>query len=110
MPRNGQSVYTYSDLLNASNRIARGLESSGIRRGMRAVLMARPSFEFFALIFGLVRAGVALVLVDPGIGLRNVTRCIDECAPEVFIGAPAAHAIRLLFGWGRGSVRINITT
>jgi olefin beta-lactone synthetase len=109
-PRSGQSVYTYSELLNASNCIAAGLESHGIRRGMRAVLMARPSFEFFALIFALVRAGVSLVLVDPGIGLRNVTRCINECAPEVFIGMPAAHAIRLLYGWGRGSVRINVTT
>jgi olefin beta-lactone synthetase len=108
--RSGQSVYTYRDLLEASNRIACGLEAYGIRRGMRAVLMARPSFEFFALTFALVRAGVSLVLVDPGIGLRNVTRCINECAPEVFIGAPTAHAIRLLYGWGSNSVRINVST
>lgn len=107
--RSGRDCYTFGDLLSASDTIARGLDSSGIRRGMRAALMVTPSFEFFALAFALLRADIVPVIVDPGIGLRNVTPCLAESQPDVFIGTTAAHIIARLFGWGRGSVRVNIT-
>jgi acyl-CoA synthetase (AMP-forming)/AMP-acid ligase II len=49
------------------------------------------------------------VLVDPGIGLRNMGGCLRTAEPEAFIGVPAAHLARLVLGWGRPSARLLVT-
>ena len=107
-PREKKRIYTYHEFHEASDQIARGLSASGIRRGMRVALMATPGFDFFALCFALVRAGAVVVMVDPGIGLRNVTACLAKSAPEVYVGTPLSHLVRLLYGWGKDSVRLCI--
>src|SRR5688572_14046831 len=105
-----QPIYTFRELDEASHLLARGLESCGICRGIRVALMASPSVNFFALAFALVKVGAVVVMVDPAIGLRNVTECLAQCAPEVYVGTPISHLVRLIYGWGKGSVRLNITT
>ena len=107
--RRTERVIPYRELLDHSNRIARGLSSIEAVKGMRASLMAPPNAEFFAIGFALLRAGIVPVIVDPGIGLKSVTECIAECEPEIFIGSPAAHMIRHGLGWGKASVQVNIT-
>ena len=72
---------------------------------MRTVLMVTPSLEFFALTFALFKVGAVIVLIDPGMGTKNLGVCLAEAEPEAFIGIPKAHLARVLFGWGRGSVR-----
>ena len=109
--RGGRVRYThltYRQLDQDSNRIADGLKAFGIGRGVRAVVMVRPGLDFFSLVFGLFKAGVVPVLIDPGIGLRNLTQCCREAEPEVFIGIPKALLARRLFGWGRKTVRQTI--
>jgi acyl-CoA synthetase (AMP-forming)/AMP-acid ligase II len=71
--------------------------------------MVNPSLEFFALTFALFKIGAVPVLVDPGMGVRNLGRCLAEAEPEAFIGIPKAHIARLLFGWARKSLRILVT-
>ena len=100
--RGGRVRYThltYGQLDQDSNRIAQGLKSFGIGRGTRAVVMVRPGLDFFSLVFALFKAGVVPVLIDPGIGLRNLGQCCREAEPEVFIGiskgANGATALRL---------------
>nr|WP_050801823.1 fatty acid CoA ligase family protein [Shewanella sp. HN-41] len=88
-----------------SDAIAFALNAHGIKRGMKAVLMVTPSLDFFALTFGLFKAGVIPILVDPGMGINNLKQCFVEAAPDVFIGIPKAHIARRLFGWGKGSVK-----
>lgn len=92
-----------------SDRIARGLEAVGIHRGVRTALMVRPSLDFFALMLALLKVGAIPVLVDPGIGLRRLGRCLTEAEPEAFIGIPVAQAARILLGWGKPSLRVKIT-
>lgn len=110
--RHGRRAYThltYAQLDGWSDRIARGLLRSGMERGQRAVLMVRPSLEFFALTFALFKAGIVPVMVDPGLGLRQLKQCIGEAEPQAFIGIPLAHAARQALGWGRGTVRQLVT-
>ncbi|MBI5368331.1 MAG: AMP-binding protein [Planctomycetes bacterium] len=102
-------TYTYRRLDEESDRIAAGLQAIGIRRGTRTVLMVKPSLEFFALTFALFKAGIVPVLVDPGMGVRNLKACLAEAEPEVFIGIPQAQLARLLLGWGRRTIRTVIT-
>ncbi len=103
------SHYTYAQLDAQSDLIARGLAAVGIGRGVRTVLMLRPSLEFFALSFALVKGGAVLIMVDPGIGLSNLKTCLAEAAPEAFIGVPRAHAARVVFGWGRSTLQTHVT-
>jgi acyl-CoA synthetase (AMP-forming)/AMP-acid ligase II len=100
---------TYRDLDVRSDAIAAGLARRGIARGTRTVVMVRPSPEFFLLMFALFKAGAVPVLVDPGIDRRALKQCLDEAAPEAFIGIPLAQFARVLLGWAR-SARIRITT
>ena len=84
---------TYRQLAERSNLFARGLAAYGIRPGTRAVLMTPPSVDFFALVFALLQTGIVPVMVDPAIGLRNVTPCIAETKAQVYFGSTLTHGI-----------------
>ncbi len=102
-------TYTYAELDQQSNRIAAGLESIGISRGVRTVLMVKPSLDFFALTFALFKVGAVPILIDPGMGVKNLKVCLAEAEPEAFIGIPKAQIARLLLGWGKGSLKTILT-
>jgi acyl-CoA synthetase (AMP-forming)/AMP-acid ligase II len=101
--------YTYRELHAESDALARGFEQIGIRRGVRTVLMVTPSLEFFALTFALFKIGAVTVLIDPGMGTKNLGVCLAEAEPEAFIGISKAQVARLLLGWGRGRLRTCVT-
>ena len=103
------TAYTFSELNCETDRVALGLEAIGIGPGTRTALMVKPSLEFFTLAFGLFKIGAVPVLIDPGIGLKNLKTCLGEAKPEAFIGIPKAHVARLLFGWARESIRVKVT-
>lgn len=110
--RSGRVLYshlTFQQLDRESDLVARGLELSGVGRGTRTVLMVTPGLEFFVLTFALFKAGAVPVLVDPGIGRKNLGTCLAEAQPSAFIGIPKAHVARLLFGWARDSLDTFVT-
>ncbi len=100
---------TAKELDEQSNRAAHGLERIGIGPGTRTVLMVTPGVEFFVLTFALFKVGAVPVMVDPGMGVKNLKACLGEAEPEAFIGTTKAHAARALFGWARATNRINVT-
>jgi len=100
---------TASKLNQRSDRIAHGLASVGIKEGVRAVLMVKPSPEFFAIVFAMLKVGAVPVLVDPGMGIKNLGQCLEEAQPEAFIGIPAAHVARVVLSWAKRTNRLNVT-
>ncbi len=106
--RRAYRATTTRELDELVSRVARGLLASGLSPGDRVALMVKPSLELFAVVYGLFRAGLVPVLVDPGLGLSNVARCLDETRPRGFVGIKAAHAARAVLGWGRRSVRVSV--
>jgi hypothetical protein len=82
---------SYAQLDVRSDAIAAGLARHGIGRGIRTVVMVRPSPEFFLLMFALFKAGAVPVLVDPGIDRRALKQCLDEAQPQAFIGIALAQ-------------------
>ena len=90
---------SYAQLDARSDAIGAGLVAAGIGRGVRTVVMVRPSPEFFLLMFALFKIGAVPVLVDPGIDKRALKQCLDEAQPEAFIGIPLAHVARRLLRW-----------
>jgi acyl-CoA synthetase (AMP-forming)/AMP-acid ligase II len=100
---------TYARLEERTNHIARGLQSMGIGRGARTVLMVPPGLDLFTLAFALLKAGAVPVLVDPGIGLKYLKACLGNAEPRAFIGVSRAHAARVVLGWARESIVTTVT-
>ncbi|MBC7530577.1 MAG: AMP-binding protein [Oligoflexus sp.] len=100
--KSGRTTYThltYAQLESMSETVAQQLLSNGVTQGMRTAFMVKPSLEFFVMTFALFKARAIPVLIDPGIGLKNMKRCLAESEAEAFVGIPAAHVARLLFNW-----------
>lgn len=100
---------SFEQLDKDSGDVARGLLASGLQRGDRCALMVTPGIDFFTLIFGLFKAGIVPVLIDPGIGLKPLKACLDKIEPRGFIGITKAHVARVVAGWARTSIQVNIT-
>ena len=108
----GKPRYTHitlRELNDLSDRIAHGLGEFGIVRNTRTVLMAKPGLNFFVLTFALFKMGAVPVMIDPGMGIKNLGKCIDEAEPYAFIGIPKAQAARMLLGWGKKWIKKSIT-
>lgn len=101
--------YSFAQLDRQSSRAARALDDFGIRRGVRTVLMVPPGFDFFSLTFALFKIGAVPVLVDPGMGVKNLKTCLAEARPQAFIGIPKAQLGRVLLGWGRSTITRVVT-
>jgi acyl-CoA synthetase (AMP-forming)/AMP-acid ligase II len=100
---------TFAELEADSNRIASGLLARGTPPRSRLVLMVRPSIDFISLVFGLFKAGMTTVLIDPGMGRSNLVQCLEEVDPEGFVAIPQVHAIRMLMRRRFRKARWNVT-
>ena len=49
------------------------------------------------------------VLIDPGMGVKNLGRCLAEAEPAAFVGIPKAHLARVALGWARKTIRTLVT-
>lgn len=103
-----KSAYTYKQLDDASNLIANGLEAHGITKGSRTVLMVQPGLDFFAIVFALFKLEAVLVAVDPGMGIKNLSKCLAEAEPEAFIGNAKANVARVVLGWSKSTVKKTV--
>lgn len=100
---------SFSQLQDSIDAAARGLLDQGFQPGMRVAVMVKPGIEFLQVVFSLFTIGATVVVVDPGLGLKGIGSCIKEVKPDAFIGIPLAQMARILFGWGKPSIRKTIT-
>ncbi len=102
-------THTFRQLDDDSNRLASGLQQLGVAPGIRLALLVRPGFDFISLVFALMKAGAVSILIDPGMGRKNVLRCLDEVRPQGFVAIPVVHAVRCLLGRRYRDARFNVT-
>lgn len=88
---------TFGELEDRSNKIALGIQNLGIEPGTRLALMVPPGLEFVSFVFGLFKAGMVVILIDPGMGRKNMVRCLAEAEPAGIVGIRLAHTMRMLF-------------
>ncbi len=105
----GDGALTYEALELKVDALAHGLTDLGLARGDRASIFVKPGAELVALVHACFRTGVVPVLIDPGMGRRELLGCIERMAPRALIGVPKAHVARLLFPRAFRSVEINVT-
>jgi len=100
---------TFRELDEDSGRIARGLRHLGAGPGTRLALLVRPGIDFVSLVFALFKAGVVVILIDPGMGRRSLIGCLAEAEPDGFVAVPLVHAVRTLVRRRFPQARLNVT-
>ena len=88
---------TFAELEAESNRAAAGMIERGIGEGDRIALMVPPGLSFVTMVFALFKTRATIILIDPGMGRKNMVRCLAEARPNGFVGIQLAHVARLLF-------------
>ena len=99
---------TFAELNADADAIAHGLVAAGIARGTRTALMVPPGPDFFALTFALFKVAAVPVLIDPGMGVRNLGKCLADAEPQAFVGIAKAHIARRLLRWSKASIRTTV--
>lgn len=72
-------------------------------------LMIPPSLEFISWVFALFKAGVVTVLIDPGMGRKNMIDCLQRVQTEGFIGISLAQALRVVMRHKFPLAKTNVT-
>jgi len=103
------ALTTFKSLDERSTTIARGLAAWGVRPGMRLVSLVPFGAQFIELVFALMKAGVSVVLIDPGMERKYLVNCLSEINPDGFVGIPKAQAIRTLLRHRFPSACWNVT-
>jgi acyl-CoA synthetase (AMP-forming)/AMP-acid ligase II len=110
--RDGRRQYatiTFRELDQDSDRLARGLRELGVIPGTRLALLVRPSLEFISLVFALFKSGAVSILIDPGMGRKNLLVCLEAVAPEGFVAIPPVHVVRTILRRRFPRARFNVT-
>ena len=110
--RDGRRQYrqvTFRALDEDSDRIARGLHALGVTPGTRLALLVRPGIDFISLVFALFKAGGVAILIDPGMGRRNLIRCLAEAGRKGSSPSRMVHAVRTLLRRRFPQSRFHVT-
>ncbi|RJP55986.1 MAG: peptide synthase [Anaerolineaceae bacterium] len=107
--KTGWKTLTYASLLDKTHRFLTGLSACSLTPSLTAAVMTPPSLEFFPFALALLKFGIIPIILDPAVGLRKVGEILEESKPDIFIGNTLTHALRILFGWGRTSIKYNLT-
>jgi len=91
------SSVTFSQLENLTNAYACEFKCHGIVKGTKTLMMLRPSLDFIAAVFAVFKVGAVPILIDPGMGRKNMLKCIKSTEPEALIAESEVHWIKYLF-------------
>ena len=106
----GRTALNFRELNQDSDRYASGLSRIGIEPEQRVLLMVWPGLEFITLAFALFKLGAVPVLIDPGMGKKNLFDCIRQSRPDALVAVPRAHAARVLSRHDAfKNIRIHVT-
>jgi acyl-CoA synthetase (AMP-forming)/AMP-acid ligase II len=104
----GYQSWSFREMDDTADWFAHRLTDLGVQKGARVMLMVKPSIEFITLTFALFKMGAVIILIDPGMGYKNLLKCIGQVKPAIFIGIPKAHLFKLVFPKPFKSVRISV--
>ena len=93
----GYETVTYAGLAERVTRAAAALQSSGVGRGDRVVVLVPMSRDLYVVLLAIVCIGAVAVFVEPASTAREIARVCRVTRPKAFVGIPRAHALRAVF-------------
>ena len=100
---------TFHACRELGEQYARGLQASGIGQGDLAVILMQPSLELVPVFLALWHVGAIPLVVDPGATKQQKLKSIEDIRPNVLVGIPIAHALRILHRKVFQSIRRSVT-
>ena len=101
--------YTFKQFEERSNQFAHKLTEAGIRPGMRTLLFVKPCLDFSIITFALFKIGAVPVLIDPGMGIKNLLLSIKQVKPEAMVSIGLVHWIRRLKPSSFENVKVKVS-
>ena len=83
--RCGQRSWTYRELDEASNRLARVLIDRGVCSGQRVALLLPRTAEAVVAILAVVKTGAAYVPIDPSVPVSRMEFVLGDAGPVAVI-------------------------
>jgi len=99
---------SFAELLAEADAWRARFAARGLRRGDRTLVMVGPGLPLIASVFALFRIGAVPVVIDPGMGLRNLLRCVERSRPRALVAVPRALILSRLCAWAFRSVEIRV--
>ncbi len=81
----GRNRLSYTELDEASNKIANTLLKMTVRKGDRVVMLLNNSPTFATVFFGIIKAGGIAVPLDPNYKVEEFISLFSSCQPRVLI-------------------------
>lgn len=88
------SFFTFREFEERSNQFANKFIKLGIRPGMRTLLFVKPCLDFSVMTFALFKIGAVPVLIDPGMGIKNLLNSVRQVRPEALVSIGIVHWLR----------------
>ncbi len=73
------------------------LQTAGVERGDRVLVMVRQGLPLIASVFALFATGAVPVVIDPGMGRQTFLRCVERSKPDALLGIPLAQILSRVF-------------
>lgn len=103
------SSLTFKELDILSNKFALQLSKLGLKKGDKTLLFLKPGLDFAAMTFALFKLGVVPVFIDPGMGMKNLFKCIKESSPVGLIAESQIHFLKHFYPGVFKTVKMNVT-
>lgn len=100
---------SFSEFEARSNQIAHRLDELGIRPGMRTLLFVKPCLDFSVITFSLFKLGAVPVLIDPGMGIKNLLKAIKQVRPEAMISIGRVHWVRRVLSSSFKNIKVKVS-
>jgi acyl-CoA synthetase (AMP-forming)/AMP-acid ligase II len=101
---------TFSELCKTINNYANGFLKNGISKGSKTIVLITPGVELFAATFALLRIGAVPVMIDPGMGNKNMSVALSKARADAFVGMPKAMFLKYIFPQYFKTVKVWIST
>ncbi|HEY2096122.1 MAG TPA: AMP-binding protein [Pseudonocardia sp.] len=88
----GEDQLTYRELRNWSGRVARRLVESGVRPGDRVGVLGGNSLDWMAAAYGVIKAGVVLVPLNPRLVPVELHKLIEESGATAVLAEATREA------------------
>lgn len=100
---------TFRELNEYADKIAAGLIRMGVKPGHKIAALVTPGIDFVASVFGLLKSGAVMILIDPGMGGKNLLKCLTDADPDGFFAISKVHAIRCFMRGRFPHAKFNVT-
>jgi acyl-CoA synthetase (AMP-forming)/AMP-acid ligase II/pimeloyl-ACP methyl ester carboxylesterase len=100
---------TFRRCQELGEQYARGMQASRIQQGDLAVILMKPSLELVPVFLALWHVGAIPLVVDPGATKEQKLKSIEDIGPNVLVGIPLVHALRILHRKAFKSITRSVT-